>query len=189
MNTRTLVLTPWCQPVKVISWQMAVRLQYTEKVNVLEVYAGEELSSPSVTWEMPAVVQLRKPMGAMKRGLKFSRINVFTRDSFKCQYCGAKGEMKGLTYDHVLPRSKGGKTDWNNIVASCRPCNDYKGNRTPEQAGMKLAAKPYKPKSLPLNYLQLDRKTIPEEWKPYCAFEGIVEDTSTVFHLMTGSDV
>lgn len=185
MSTRVLLLSPWMSPLKVISWQMAIRLLYQAKVNAIEYY-DEEISSPSVTWQMPAVLQLRKPLDSMKRGIKFSRINVFTRDNFKCQYCGTRKEMKELNYDHVVPRIKGGKTVWENIATSCYPCNDRKAGRTPEQAGMKLLKRPVKPKSLPISYIQLDRKTIPDVWKPYCQIEGVEEDQSSLF-LMTGT--
>lgn len=185
MSARTLLLTPWMAPHKVVSWQMAVRLQYQGKVNVLETYE-EEISSPSVTWKIPAVVQLKKPLDSMKRGVKFSRINVFTRDGFRCQYCGARRGMRELNYDHVIPRIRGGRTIWENIVTSCYPCNDKKAGRTPEQAGMRLMKAPVRPKSLPMSYLQLDRKTIPEIWKGYCLVQGVEEDTGGLF-LLTGT--
>lgn len=183
---RTLLLSPWMSPLKVISWQLAVRLQYLNKVDVLETY-DEDLSSPSVTWKMPAVVRLTKPMATRKRGVKFSRINVFTRDGFRCQYCGEKKEMQRLNYDHVRPRIQGGKTNWENIVTSCYPCNDFKGSRTPEQAGMKLIRAPFRPKSLPHNYLAIDRQTIPEIWNDYCQPAAVEADHGGLF-LLTGSE-
>ena len=186
MSSRVLLLTPWMSPLKVISWQMAIRLQYQDKVHVLETYA-EEIRSPSVTWPMPAVVQLKKPLDGMKRGVKFSRINLFTRDRFVCQYCGVRKDMRELNYDHVIPRIRGGRTAWENIVTSCYPCNYRKGGRTPEHAGMKLLRKPFLPKSLPMTYLQLDRRTIPDIWKEYCALQGVEEDRGGLF-LMTGSE-
>lgn len=183
--SRTLLLTPWMSPHKVISWEMAVRLQYTNKVDVLETY-DEEISSPSVTWRVPAVVRLRKPMSTMKRGVKFSRVNVFTRDGFRCQYCGLKKGMLELNYDHVLPRIQGGKTNWTNIVTSCYPCNDHKGSRTPAQAGMKLLKVPVKPAKLPQSYLTLDRRSMPEVWAPYCSTSEVEEDVGGLF-LLTGT--
>jgi 5-methylcytosine-specific restriction endonuclease McrA len=184
MSHRVLLLTPWMSPHKVISWQAAVTLFFLKKVDVLETYE-EDLPSPSMTIKMPAVVRLNKPLDARKRAVKFSRINVFTRDGFRCQYCGERKEMRDLNYDHVLPRVRGGKTVWENIITSCYPCNDRKGNKTPEEAGMKLLRKPFKPKSLPLSFLQLDRRTIPEIWGPYCRVAGVEEDHKGLF-LMTG---
>lgn len=183
--SRTLLLSPWMAPLKVISWEAAVRLIYQKKAYVIESY-DEEIASPSVTWRMPAVVALTKPMQPMKRGIKFSRINVFTRDGFRCGYCGERKTMRELNYDHVVPRVRGGKTNWENIVTACYPCNDRKAGRTPEEAGMKLLRRPVKPKSLPHSYLAVDRKTIPEIWEPYCSSADIEEDQDALF-LLTGS--
>jgi len=183
--SRTLLLSPWMKPLKVISWEAAVRLVYQKKAHVLETY-DEEISSPSVTWRMPAVICLSKPLKPMKEGIKFSRINVFTRDGFRCQYCGDRKSMRELNYDHVVPRVRGGKTNWTNIVTACYPCNDKKAGRTPEEAGMRLLRAPIRPKSLPHSYVAMDRKTIPEIWEPYCAANNVEDDGGSLF-LMTGS--
>ena len=169
MTAQTLLLTPWMMPHKVISWQTAVTLLFLDKVEVLEVYE-DEIRSPSVALRTPAVVRLKKPIGSVKRGVKFSRLNVFTRDGFRCQYCGERRRMTELNYDHVVPRVQGGRTVWENIVTSCYACNDRKGNRTPEQAGMKLLKKPVKPASLPMGALPLDTARIPESWEHYCSW-------------------
>ena len=183
MSSRVLLLSPWMAPHKVISWQSAVTLYFLEKVEILEEY-DEDLPSPSMTMKMPAVVRLRKPLASMKRAVKFSRINVFTRDGFRCQYCGVRRAMRELNYDHVVPRSRGGRTVWENIVTSCYDCNDRKGGKTLKEAGMTLLRPPFKPKSLPMSYLQLERRTIPELWEPYCKVAGVEEDHKGLF-LMT----
>ena len=135
---RTLLLTPWMAPHRVIPWERAV-------------------------------VRLRKAIGAKKHAVRFSRINVYTRDGFHCQYCGEKKGMRDLNYDHVVPRVRGGKTVWENIVTSCYACNDRKGSRTPEEAGMTLRKKPFKPSSLPVTpVLPMRRVEMPEAWLPYC---------------------
>lgn len=185
MSSRTLLLTPWCSPHKVISWQTAITLFYLDKADILESY-DEDLSSPSMKMKMPAVARLKTSLDTVKRGVKFSRINLFTRDGFRCQYCGERKGMKELNYDHVLPRHSGGKTNWENIVTSCYPCNDRKANRTPQQARMKLIRQPYRPKTLPMSFLQIDRKSIPEIWEPYCQAHGIEEDHKGLF-LITGA--
>ena len=167
MTAQTLLLTPWMMPHKVISWQDAVTMMFLDKVEVLEAY-DEEIASPSLSMRMPAVVRLKKPVGSVKRGVKFSRINVFTRDGFRCQYCGEKKRMSELNYDHVLPRDLGGTTVWENIVTACYPCNDRKRNRTPEQAGMKLLKRPIKPKTLPMTAMPFDKRVIPAAWEGYC---------------------
>ena len=89
MTAQTLLLTPWMIPHKIIPWQTAVTMSFLGKVDVLEEY-DEVIRSPSLAIKAPAVVRLRRPLGGMKRGVKFSRINVFARDDFRCQYCGTK---------------------------------------------------------------------------------------------------
>ena len=117
-----------------------------------------------------AMQRLRAIIAGMKRGVKFSRINVFARDEFRCQYCGARRPVHELNYDHVVPRVQGGKTVWENIVTSCYECNARKRGRTPEQAGMKLLRAPTKPKALPMTtVLPRHHGGIPEAWSPYCA--------------------
>lgn len=171
MSTRTLMLTPWMAPHGVISWQRAIVLLYLGKVEVLEEY-DECLVAPSITLRTPAVVRLTKANVSTKNKVRFSRINLFTRDGFRCQYCGERKAMNELNYDHVVPRVRGGKTVWENIVTSCYACNDRKGSRTPGEAGMKLLRKPFKPVSLPLAPGIRIGKDLPSAWKSYCAFSN-----------------
>lgn len=98
---------------------------------------------------VPEVIVLAKYGEIPKRHLAFSRHNIFKRDGFTCQYCGVKPGSKELTIDHVLPRAQGGVSSWTNCVVACVPCNRVKANRTPDQARMKLAAKPDTPKFSP----------------------------------------
>jgi 5-methylcytosine-specific restriction endonuclease McrA len=165
---RTLLLTPWMAPHKIISWERAVVLLTLDKIDVLEEY-DVEIRSPSVAMRTPAVVRLRKAGSTTKHAVRFSRINVYTRDGFRCQYCGERKEMRDLNYDHVVPRVRGGHTVWENIVTSCYACNDRKGSRTPEEAGMTLRRKPFKPTSLPVTpAFRVTRAEMPEAWLPYC---------------------
>jgi len=163
---RALLLNSWGLPHAVLNWDEAICLVYQDKALVLEEY-DETVSSPSTTYFIPAVLQLREPVRGFKKGVKFSRINVFTRDGFRCQYCGVRRMMRELNYDHVLPRRQGGKTNWENIVTCCYPCNDRKGGRTPEQAGMTLLRSPGKPHSLPLHPVFIPAKGIPPVWEAY----------------------
>jgi 5-methylcytosine-specific restriction endonuclease McrA len=168
--TSTLLLTCYMEPLRVISWQDCITELFTGKCEVLAeydevIYRNEERG---VVMHMPAVARLTKSMPRFKKGVKFSRVNVMVRDEFHCQYCGQKFKMHELNYDHVVPRSKGGKTDWTNIATACYACNDKKGPRTPEQAKMKLRRLPFKPKTLPLSQPVVTiRQHVPEEWKPY----------------------
>ncbi len=171
MDKRTLLLTSWFFPHKVIRWQDAVTMLYVDKADSIVDY-GEEIRSPSVTMKVPAVIRLRRNFGKVKRGVKFSRVNIFTRDGFRCQYCSGKRPMSKLTFDHVIPRSCGGRTEWTNIVAACRPCNTRKGGRTPDESGMFPIKAPRQPKSLPLTGPLIDVTRAPHEWHDFLVVSG-----------------
>ena len=167
MATRTLVLTPWYIPYRIVSWQDAITMMYLTKADLVVPY-GEEVRSPSVSMPMPAVIRVKRKVTVARSRIRFSRINVFMRDGFRCQYCGARGTYGSLTFDHVVPRSQGGRTEWNNILTACGSCNSKKGSRTPTQAGMKPLRSPHAPKSLPLRDTALELGRIPEEWRDFC---------------------
>lgn len=171
---RTLLLTPWMTPHAIVSWQTAVTLFFLGKIEVIEEY-DEEIRSPSRSLKVPAVARLKRAGSAIKRRVKFSRANVFTRDGYRCQYCGARKTMRELNYDHVLPRVQGGKTSWENIVTSCYPCNGRKAGRTPEQAGMTLLRSPFRPKTLPLTALSFELSTVPNRWLAYVGLPAFAE--------------
>lgn len=185
MTSRTLVLDQGYQPHRIVSWQRAVALLFQEKVELVEAY-DELLMTPEQAakareygWtfaiHVPAVVRLINRV-RRKKAVRFSRINVLTRDDWSCQYCGTRLPSKKLNYDHVLPRSRGGKTVWENIVSCCYPCNAKKDNRTPEEARMNLRKHPYKPRSLPVVAFHLDAAdTVPEAWRSYIYWHGELE--------------
>lgn len=166
MSRRTLLLTPWYFPIKILRWEDAIKMKYEGTVDVVVEY-DETVSSPSITWKIPAVLRLRKLEGKVKRGIKFSRINVYTRDHFTCMYCGKKPPVRQLTYDHVVPRAAGGRTVWENIVTACKTCNGKKDSKTCDEVGMWPIQKPYRPKTLPMTSPVLDIETAPEEWKDF----------------------
>ena len=172
--TRTLVLDPGYQPHRIVSWQRAVTMLFEGKVEVIEEY-DQDIRSVSITIKMPAVVRLLRRIRGRKKAVKFSRINVMTRDKFRCQYCGRKLPMRQLNYDHVVPRSRGGRTVWENIVTSCYRCNDRKGGRTPAEAGMRLRTRPVKPRSLPFVTLRFNTESIPDAWASWVYWQGELE--------------
>jgi 5-methylcytosine-specific restriction endonuclease McrA len=175
MEARTLVLTPWMQVHDTMSWKASIVLVVDQKVDVLETHDGTITTAgnryefrPPLVLEVPAVVRLRKMDRMYRDGVKFSRSNVYSRDRCRCCYCGRTFRPEYLNYDHVLPRSRGGKTDFRNIVTTCFPCNTRKDNRTPEEAGMKMLYQPHQPTSLSgARPMRLDLERVPTCWLPY----------------------
>lgn len=167
MSLRTLVLTPFMLPHKIVPWDRGVTLYVIGKADVIDTY-DVVCNSPSVSFQMPAVVRLSKEFKANKNGPKFSRPNVYMRDRYHCCYCNKRFQAKDLNYDHVLPRARGGLTDWDNIVTSCYDCNLRKDDRTPAEAGMHMHFQPYRPRVLPTTSpVIVDVATMPEQWKPW----------------------
>ena len=115
---------------------------------------------------VPRVILLTAFDRIPKRHVRFSRINVYGRDRSTCQYCGRRFPRTELNLDHVVPRSKGGRTTWQNVVCSCLDCNRRKGGRTPQQAGMRLIAPPRRPRWTPMVGVLAGRRGYPE-WRPY----------------------
>jgi 5-methylcytosine-specific restriction endonuclease McrA len=163
MHTRTLLISPWYVPIKVLRWQDAVKMRYEGTADVVVEY-DDEIASPSVTWKMPAVLRLRRMPRAQKRGIRFSRLNVYQRDGYRCQYCGNQFPVDLLSYDHVVPRAAGGQTTWTNIVTACKACNCRKANHSCDDAGMWPLTTPRCPRSLPMQTPIIDLRTAPEEW-------------------------
>lgn len=166
MAQHTLVLTPWYFPRAVIRWQDAITLLCLDKVEVVVAYS-EQVRSPSISMPLPAVVRLRRQPRPHVRAVKFSRRNVHLRDGFACTYCGARSPAVRMTIDHVMPRSRGGRTEWENVVTACGPCNARKANMTPEEAGMFPNVAPHQPKSLPLLGPRIDVRSAPAEWADF----------------------
>lgn len=163
----TLLLNSTYEPMKVISWKKAISLWWNSKVEIVEEYSDYDLKSVSFTMKCPAVVRLLSYVKGSKTCVKFSRLNVFSRDNFACQYCGVQPGTSRLTYDHVLPKSRGGKTTWENIVTACVPCNNKKDDRTPAEAKMRLRKSPVKPKERPYVSLTLNLPRTPKAWGDY----------------------
>jgi hypothetical protein len=144
----------------------------TNKAQILEEYVDRviRVTREGVKQFMPAVIRFFKEGKKRDKSIRFSRDAIYVRDKGRCQYCGCKTPREEMTYDHVLPRRWGGKTSWENIVVACLPCNQKKGDRTPEQAHMTLLTKPVKP-SKPLAMAVLFRlkwtEGMPAEWQPY----------------------
>ena len=126
-------LSLWC-------WQDAVKAAFMERVDIVAEY-DDYVNSPSISIKIPSVVVLKDYVRPQKK-VAFTRFNLFLRDEFSCQYCGSKGD---LTFDHVVPRSQGGTTNWANVVAACSPCNLKKANKMPAKCNMHPLKKPAAP--------------------------------------------
>ena len=120
-------------PLSLWPWQDAVKAKWLNRVDIVAEY-DDVVRSPSTVIRIPSVVVLKDYVKPQKR-VAFTRFNLFLRDEFCCQYCGARGD---LTFDHVIPRAAGGVTSWQNVVAACSPCNLRKGSKSLRQVGFHL---------------------------------------------------
>jgi len=115
---------------------------------------------------VPRVLRLHRYDKVPRPSLRFNRRNLFARDNYHCQFCDKQFPPGQLSFDHVIPRSRGGKTNWENVVCSCLRCNSRKGDRTPDEAGMKLSKKPVKPNQNPMLSIKLDNPKY-ECWRSF----------------------
>ncbi|MCA9568826.1 MAG: HNH endonuclease [Myxococcales bacterium] len=160
---RTLVLDAAFRPLHAIRWQRAMVLDLLDRVDVLEYYDAVVRTSRDV-FPLPAVVRHR---GYVQRGpgrIALTRRNLLARDGSTCQYCGHHGVSRELTVDHVMPRSRGGGSTWDNLVIACGPCNRKKGDRTPREAGMPLLSRPMQPTGIALGSDGMISGQTPLEW-------------------------
>jgi 5-methylcytosine-specific restriction endonuclease McrA len=127
-------------PLSLWSWQDAIKAVFMDRVNIVSEY-DFTVRSPSFEMRLPSVVSLKTYIRPA-RNPAFTRFNVFLRDRFECQYCGTSDD---LTFDHLLPRSKGGQTEWENVLAACSPCNLRKGSKRCDEVGMFPRQHPYRP--------------------------------------------
>ena len=119
-------------PLSLWSWQDAVKAVFMDRVNIVSEYADAVVHSPSFHMKLPSVIALKEYVQPKARPA-FTRFNVFLRDRWSCQYCGDKFKTPELTFDHVIPRSRGGQTNWENIVTACQECNLLKGSYLPQE--------------------------------------------------------
>lgn len=188
LNSRTLVLNKAWQPVNTVNIKDAIGKIYCGQAKALgKDFVAYDFETWIETWSdlsvvskldrekmiscqrfrilAPEVIILNDYKGSHRREARFSRRNIFIRDAHTCQYCHRKFPAKELNIDHVIPRSRGGKTTWDNVALSCIKCNTKKGARTPDEAGMKLLKKPVKPR---WSALQCQLGTaVPNSWKSF----------------------
>lgn len=182
LNSKVLVLNRAFVPVHITTVKRAISLLYTgiakaldsefrlfdfKEWSELSLVEGEEgIRTVNMVIKVPRVIVLTRYDRFPRRVVRFSRYNIFLRDNNTCQYCGRKLPKHELTIDHVIPRSRGGKTTWENVVLCCIRCNRKKGGRTPQEAGMRLIKKPEKPRWSPLYMLKMESSGY-DEWSPF----------------------
>ncbi len=163
---RILVLNAGYEPLGLTTVRRGVVLVLSGRAEMVSP-SREVLRTPTRLLPVPSVVRLLRMVRRPNGRLALSRRNVFRRDRYTCQYCGRSGVE--LTLDHVVPKSRGGRTTWENLVTACRTCNTKKGNRTPEEAGMRLLKPPRAPGYYEVILLGLKAREFPEEWRDFIA--------------------
>jgi len=163
INSPVLVLNQTYEPLNLCRVRRAVVLVFCGKAEVLENSRGV-LHSVTQVFMIPSVIRLVYMVKRPRHQRKLTKLEVFTRDQYTCQYCGR--QTKELTLDHVIPRRRGGKHSWENVVSACKVCNRRKGGHTPKEAEMKLLRQPRTPRNdgfyIPYHYLNSHG-----EWKKY----------------------
>jgi 5-methylcytosine-specific restriction endonuclease McrA len=162
----TLLLDQGYQPLRVIPWQRALCMHFVGKVELVSAHDWI-IRTVSSSYVAPAVVRLLRRVKVRPMYVRFSRENVYLRDGYRCQYCNKGCSGADLTLDHVIPRSRGGKTTWRNVVTACVECNRRKGRETPEEARMPLKMPPLRPRWLAPRVFQLGEETLPEAWRDW----------------------
>jgi 5-methylcytosine-specific restriction endonuclease McrA len=182
LDTSVLVLNRVYQPIHVTSVRRAFTLLYQgvakaidEQYQLFDFKSWSELSATTHAdsvgtvgrrIRVPRVLVLMAYEHMPKTRVRFSRFNIYARDDNTCQYCGRRFSRAELNLDHVVPRSKGGTTTWENVVCSCVPCNLRKGGRTPDEALMRLLREPFRPRWTPM-FRNATRRALYREWRPF----------------------
>jgi 5-methylcytosine-specific restriction endonuclease McrA len=159
-------------PLSLWSWQDSVKAVCMDRVQIISEY-DQVVRSPSFEMRLPSVISLKEYVQPSRRPA-FTRFNVFLRDRFACQYCGDKFPTHELTFDHVIPRSRGGRTTWQNVVAACSSCNLIKGNRMPKACGMLPLHEPHQPSAFELqeNGRAFPPNFLHESWRDFLYWDS-----------------
>lgn len=163
---RTLVLNAGYEPLHLVSWQRAIVLLFTSKAEIVSEYSGA-VRTISSTYALPSVIRLKSYVRIVRKfgWTNCTRKNVLVRDRYTCQYCGTYQKPATITIDHVIPKSKGGLDNWDNLVAACKKCNHKKGNKVLKDSGLKLLRKPRRPVWSDL--IHDNRRSMPKDWLVY----------------------
>ena len=177
LSRKVLLLNATYEPLSVVTAPKALTLVWRHVAEVLEKDPGHTIRSPRFVFDVPSVIRLTHYIDVRTRQNRATqRTRIFARDRYRCQYCGKKGTAFDLTLDHILPRSRGGKTLAENLVTACKICNNRKGDRTPEEARMPLLTNPA------ALYYGLERTALQQaaehrpEWRRYLFLEHQEEE-------------
>ncbi|NNE46814.1 MAG: HNH endonuclease [Rhodothermales bacterium] len=162
MNGHVLVLNRDYSALSICSVKRAVVMLHLQKVELVEALGNRAIRSATVRHPWPSIVRLSLYIKVPYRRIMLTRKNVIRRDGFRCQYCGSRDK---LTIDHVIPKSRGGRDIWENLVAACVPCNNRKGNHTPDEARLELRRRPFRPSHV--MFIRDYVETFDDGWKPY----------------------
>jgi 5-methylcytosine-specific restriction endonuclease McrA len=205
LSSSVLVLNRYYLAVHVISLRRAFVLLYCDGAEVIDIESGQyanydfaswceisafrslESKQPHEDWiravsfeiQVPRIIRLLKYDRVPRKSLRFNRRNIFARDGHCCQYCGRSMPLAQLSLDHVLPRSRGGPTTWDNVVCSCLACNTRKGGRTPQEAHMRLLTTPREPKINPLLAMKLNNPKY-QSWRSFVPQAGAEAESALV---------
>ena len=162
-------------PLSLWSWQDTIKAVFLDRVTIISEY-DSYIHSPSLTMRLPSVIAL-KDYVQQSRNPAFTRFNVFLRDRFSCQYCTREFQAQDLTFDHVIPRSLGGRTTWQNVVAACSRCNLAKANKLPKECGMKPRVEPIQPSTWQLqeNGRKFPPNHLHHSWRDYLYWDTELE--------------
>jgi 5-methylcytosine-specific restriction endonuclease McrA len=163
-------------PLSLWSWQEAVKAVFLDRVSIVSEY-DSVIHSPSFQMKVPSVIALKEYVKPQARPA-FTRFNVFLRDKWTCQYCGGRHKTHELTFDHVIPKSRGGTTRWENILTACQECNLLKGNYLPEECRMYPIRRPFQPSNIEL---QVNGRAYPpnflhKSWNDYLYWDTELEN-------------
>lgn len=162
-------------PLSLWSWQDTVKAVFLGRVDILSEY-DQYVHAPNFAMRLPSVIALKEYVPAA-RSPAFTRFNVFLRDGFACQYCGVRKSTHDLTFDHVVPRAKGGRTSWTNVVTACSACNLRKGSRLPQHCNMHPRKAPWQPSGFELqeNGRAFPPNFLHQSWRDYLYWDSELE--------------
>ena len=162
MGRKVLVLNQDNSALSICSVPKAFLLVYLSKAELVAKAEALALRTIDKEYPMPSVIRLNRYVSLPYKGVMLTRQNIFKRDGHRCQYCNTTDD---LTLDHVMPKSRGGKTNWDNLLTACKRCNSRKGDFTPEEANMKMHHKPFKPSFIV--FLREFSGVLDDSWMPF----------------------